>query len=115
MAEAGVQLDIAWDPKWLRGDNPPNIDKAVAAAAGRLADDIVRDAKRIVPTDTWALHDSIEGNADETGSIRIVAGDEDVDYAAHVEYGTSNDDGSQRMAAQPYLRPAAYKQRGILR
>lgn len=60
-------------------------------------------AQRIVPKRTWALHDSIVTSTERTGSrvtTTVGAGDERVDYAMHVELGTS------RAAAQPYLRPA---------
>lgn len=60
-------------------------------------------AQRLVPKRTWALHDSISVDVERTGA-KVVgtlgAGGDDVDYAMHVERGTS------RMAAQPYLRPA---------
>lgn len=60
-------------------------------------------AQRLVPKKTWALHDSISSSTDVRGSsvVAIVgAGGNGIDYAMHVERGTS------RMAAQPYLRPA---------
>lgn len=54
-------------------------------------------ARRLVPVDTGYLKSTIRTEADaEEG--RLIA---DADYAGYVEFGTS------RMAAQPYLRPAA--------
>lgn len=60
-------------------------------------------AQRLVPKRTWALHDSISVTTERTGArvtTTVGAGDDDVDYAMHVERGTS------KMRAQPYLRPA---------
>lgn len=57
---------------------------------------IVSAAQRIVPVDTGELHDSIHSEVSSEGMF-VVA---DTDYAAYVEQGTS------KMAAQPYLRPA---------
>jgi HK97 gp10 family phage protein len=55
-------------------------------------------AKRIVPVDTGVLHDHIHPEVTAEGMF-VVA---DTDYAAFVEQGTS------KMAAQPYLRPAMF-------
>jgi HK97 gp10 family phage protein len=60
-------------------------------------------AQRLVPKRTWVLHDSISVTTERTGArvtTTVGAGDDDVDYAMHVERGTS------KMRAQPYLRPA---------
>jgi len=57
---------------------------------------IVDAAKRIVPIDTGDLHDSI--HAETTGEGMYVVADSE--HAVFVEQGTS------KMPAQPYLRPA---------
>lgn len=59
-------------------------------------------AKRIVPIDTGELHDHISPVVNADGMF-VVA---DTDYAAFVEQGTS------KMSAQPYLRPALYTNLG---
>jgi hypothetical protein len=73
----------------------------------------VRRMKRIVPKRTFALRDSIRGNTARSGSAvltRVGAGGSTpdgkvVDYALHVERGTS------RAKAQPYMRPALLQSR----
>lgn len=55
-------------------------------------------AKRIVPIDTGDLHDSIHTEVSSDGMF-VVA---DADHAAFIEQGTS------KMPAQPYLRPALH-------
>lgn len=69
----------------------------------KLGNGIARRAQRLVPKDTWALHDTINASTELRGgsvTTEIGAGGGDVDYAMFVEQGTS------RMRAQPYLRPA---------
>lgn len=78
-------------------------------------------AQRLVPKRSYSLHDTISSETTVTGSkvvTRVGAGGGDVNYAMHVERGTS------RMSAQPYLRPAfaqttgrdlKYSGRGITR
>lgn len=63
---------------------------------------VVEDAQTIVPVDTGKLRDSIDFNKIDKTTINIVA---DTDYAADVELGTL------KTRAQPYLRPAVYKNR----
>ena len=86
--------------------------RTLSNAMERLGAAIATEAKRNAPVDTGRLRASIvAGNAEpsEYGvSVEVKAGganevdDVLVDYAPHVEYGTS------RMAAQPFLTPAAY-------
>lgn len=59
---------------------------------------VVADMQRLVPVDSGELRDSIEA----VGGGRIVIGK---NYAGYVEFGT------ERMAAQPYARPAIYRRR----
>ena len=100
-------VEIRWRP-------PAEIASTVLVAArpqlDRLAAAVVDDARRLVPVDTGALRGTIRSTVDaDTGTIVVSAGDATVDYAAHVEYGTS------RGPAQPYLRPAVHKNRGVIR
>lgn len=64
--------------------------------ADKVLPQIASAAKRIVPVDSGDLQDAIHPEVTSDGMF-VVA---DTDYAAHVENGTS------KMAAQPYLRPA---------
>lgn len=72
----------------------------------RLTDAIYDDSQLYVPVLTGDLRASGRTEyADGTGYV--VYGDENVDYATYQELGTS------KMAAQPYLRPAAFKVRDL--
>ena len=72
-----------------------NIDMAaIMAAAGEA---VAGDARSLCPVDTGRLRGSISVNAD--GSKAVVCAN--TDYAAYVEFGTS------KMAAQPFMVPAA--------
>lgn len=82
-------------------DNSEEILKAAydAFAAGLEAIGLVAEgyAKELCPVDTGRLRNSISHEADEEA---VYIGT-NVEYAPYVELGTS------RMAARPYLRPAA--------
>lgn len=73
----------------------------------KLTRAIYHDSQRFVPVLTGDLKAS--GRTEyEGGTGFVVYGDDaDVDYAVYQEVGTS------KMAAQPYLRPAAYKVRDL--
>lgn len=68
-------------------------EAAARAAQGTLAQEVASTARAIVPVDTGRLRDSIMAASDRVFT--------EVDYAAYVEYGTSE------RAPQPFLRPAA--------
>lgn len=70
-----------------------------------LAEEIVEDAKAVVPVKTGFLRDSI--SAQPTGDLQIEV-EAGADYSGHVEYGTVN------QPAQPFLTPAVEKARGRL-
>ncbi len=57
-------------------------------------------AKRGAPVDTGRLRSSITHEIDDAGDRIVARIGTDVDYAPHVELGTS------RMSARPFLRPA---------
>lgn len=80
------------------------IDRGIHGLLERIGDAIARDAQRFVPVDTGELRDSIHVEPPHGRTVRIVA---TADYAAYVEDGTS------RMAAQPYLKPALYRVRPL--
>jgi len=65
-------------------------------AVSDFADEVVDQMKGVVPVDTGVLRDSIEKMG---GNGKYTVGPRDVDYAAFVEYGTSNG------PAQPYVAP----------
>jgi len=92
------------------------IDPLTVRELKRIAEAIKKDAKAMCPVDTGSLRSSIRRGAYampamHTHSIRVTAGGyitnpktkRKVDYASHVEFGTS------RSRAQPFLRPAYEK------
>ncbi len=87
------------------------IAASIAALRGELSSEMRSMAEKLAqeiriacPEDTGALRDSIKlvvkQRESNKPSIEILIGDRVVDYAAHVEYGTS------KMAARPFVRPA---------
>lgn len=74
------------------------IEGAVGDAVRKAAMEVERDAEINCPVDTGTLRGSI--SAEEKDPLHFEVGT-NVEYAAHVEFGTS------KMAAQPYLEPAA--------
>lgn len=86
--------------------------RTIANTMERIAAAIATEAKRNAPVDTGRLRASIvagQAEASEYGvSVEVKAGGKSelddvlVDYAPYIEFGTS------RMAAQPFLTPAAY-------
>lgn len=96
----------------------PGADHAVGEAlekyfSEQLGPRIQGNAKRTVPVLSGDLKRSIvlqvSGSDDE--AILQVGVDQDV---ADVDYGRYVEEGTSRMAAQPYLRPAVYQARGTL-
>ena len=71
----------------------------VSAVVKKTAFDIEEDARNFCPVDTGALQGSIEANVEEFYATIAPA----TEYAGYVEFGT------WKMAAQPYMRPAADK------
>jgi HK97 gp10 family phage protein len=74
-----------------------NVPTLLSRDVNDIAKAIEEDAKSMVPVDTGALRDSITTTQ---GVLEATVGS-DLPYAASVEYGTS------KMAAQPFLTPAA--------
>lgn len=101
-----VRMKAGWERNLDEGMARPVLD--------RLGKAIVDDAKRYVPVDTGALQDTIRHEivpapGDFGVELHVIAGDDNrgVDYPAYVENGTS------RMAAQPFLRPAVEQRRRL--
>lgn len=82
----------------------PEVQREVDRLLDRIGDAIEADAKRHCPVDTGDLRDSIRVVKTDDG----IAVGSDLDYADDVERGT------RKMAAQPFLRPALYQERGAL-
>jgi HK97 gp10 family phage protein len=80
-----------------------NVKRRLQRVIQDSGDDIVRDARSLVPIDKGNLHDSIYAEATGNGyEIEVGAG---MDYAGFVEFGTS------KQQAQPYLVPAIERNR----
>ena len=69
-----------------------------SAVVRKTAFDVEAHAKQVVPVDTGALKNSIATEMESDTSATIAPHTE---YAAYVEFGT------YKMAAQPYMTPAA--------
>lgn len=99
----------------LYADGVAEVHSAASEYAWELSGDIVEDMKRFVPILSGDLLSTIRRER-IPGGARIHAGSVDgthsasgepVDYHLHQEYGTKN------MAAQPFIRPAVYRWRGV--
>lgn len=77
----------------------------------RIGPAILADARDIVPIDKGNLKKSLRVGMVGDDTVRIGCDPTDLpeerDYSLYVELGTS------RAKAQPYLRPALYRQRGV--
>lgn len=71
----------------------------------QFADDVLDDARRMVPVDTGALQESLRYEIEGKGINTVARVGSDSEYSVHVEMGTSSNE------AQPYLRPAARRKR----
>ena len=109
--------EIVWDTsefrRYVAQALPQAIEDSALEALDKAGDDGEARAKQLAPVDTGALRESVrkepEAHAEGEkyvvgvtaggGGIRNPRTGREVDYAAHVEYGTS------RGRAQPYLRP----------
>jgi hypothetical protein len=94
---AGVRVVV--DTSWLDKLGP-----LTDATLTTVCDDIAQDAQRLAPVLTGDLRNSIETLGVQDGVGRVGS---DVDYAGCVELGT------RKMAAQPYLKPAAMRARQL--
>lgn len=78
------------------------IEPKAHLVVSKTAHDIEATAKIFAPVDTGNLENSISTDVDGlTAEIGPTAS-----YGDYVERGTHNEDGSERMAAQPYMGPA---------
>lgn len=83
------------------------LSAAVFDAIGvQVGAEVLADAKRAVPVLTGHLRDDLAMDIDTQARV-IKVGARTARYAGAVELGTS------KMAAQPYLRPALYKNRAV--
>jgi hypothetical protein len=106
-----VQMDADW------------LDNVLSANdhlfTGTLGPRITEDAQRYCPVETGALRDSIEDSMNgHTLIVSATGGAGGRTYAAWVELGhrvfhpSTGIVGPERVAAEPFLRPALYMVRG---
>lgn len=90
----------------------------LAFVAEKLGPKIQDNAKRTVPIDTGDLKNSIIVQVERTGDdVTLQVGvDLDAPGVKHppTNYGRYVEEGTSKMAAQPYLRPAVYQARGAI-
>jgi len=87
------------------------IDRAIQNMLQRVGQAIADDAQRFAPVDTGALRAGIHVEGPTNNTVYVVASrdvpGDDPKVPVYVEMGTRN------MAAQPYLRPALYREREL--
>lgn len=87
------------DPQGVAG-----IQYASARYARAVAREVQKDMERLCPVDTGRLKSTI--NAEAVGDTTYVS--IGTEYWQYVEYGTS------KMRAQPFIRPALNRRRGVV-
>src|SRR5690554_8128794 len=101
MGKSTVAIRGLSEAKLKVGGLPTKLERGSATAVADVVEETTASAKRNAPVDTRALQNSIKGEVSgTTGTVTT-----DVDYAPHVEYGTS------RSPAQSVIRPAAKEDR----
>jgi len=104
MAGMSIRITKTASDSELGAELEPKMANLGQAIAGRM--------QRLVPKDTWRLHDTIAADTERDGAkvtLQVgVGGAGEADYWEVVERGTSS--GSQR--AQPYMRPALFQSTG---
>ena len=97
---AGVEVVIEFNH--LQRISQAAAEKAALAVA-KATHDVEAQAKATVPMDTGALKNSI------TSTVSGLSGE----VAPHTEYALYVEAGTRKMAARPYMRPAAEKVRPL--
>lgn len=77
------------------------LEQRATAAMERCGAEMERHAKQLAPVDTGRLRNSITHETEATGGKFTAIVGTNVEYGPAIELGTS------KMAAQPYLKPAA--------
>lgn len=90
-------------------------------ADAKLGPAVTGDMRGYCPVDTGALRDSIEHHMnDDVLIVKATGGAGDRAYAAYVETGhavhhpSTGINGPERVAPQPFIRPAVYTVRRML-
>lgn len=101
MADSKINVDVD-DFLESLGDYQQETANKLKTALKTCALSIEGDAKKSCPVDTGRLRSSITTDLSQINSYEASVGT-NVEYAPHVEYGTS------KQSAKPYLRPAFNK------
>lgn len=81
---------------------PAKVTELAERVVAKTAHDIEATEKVFAPVDTGFLEGSISTDVD---GLKAEIGPT-AEYGDYVDRGTKNEDGSERMAAQPYVDPA---------
>ena len=100
MASSNVR--VVMEPGWQA-----RLGVDLDAMLEHLGPKLVKESRALVRVDTGALRDSIDYEV-EDGHLYLSAG-EDLDD----ERALANELGTRHMAAQPYLKPVAMKERQL--
>lgn len=88
-----------WE-KWVSGVTEETIEKSKDLVK-ETAYKIEADAKRLAPVDTGRLRASINTDFEKDGLA--------AEIGTNVEYAEFVEDGTSKSPAQPYMKPAAFK------
>lgn len=105
MANVRTSLELHDEDGW------DEIYANVSIMVGNLVDDIHADAVRIAPEKSGHLKTTIDKEhvpGSLEGKVTVSAS-----YWYFVEYGTKNDDGTERMRPQPFMRAAFFRKRRL--
>ena len=102
------EIKIEVDPNWRR------LEGFLKTEVERAALHIEGDAKQRVAdwpaVDSGDMMKSIKASKIDQEGLEYEIGPT-MEYSPFVEYGTANADGSERMAARPFMVPAAEQER----
>jgi HK97 gp10 family phage protein len=89
------------DIQWHGNEFEEQLHNKMGDALDLTANQIKIDAKEICPVDTGALQRSVRH---ETDTMHLKA-----DIGSDLEYCRYVEEGTRKMAAQPFLKPALYE------
>lgn len=93
----------------IYAENVDNID--TGDLLKHLAGDVESAASRLAPVDEGDLAASIEAQEPIDDSVRVNVGGEGKVTGKTVDYPVFVEEGTSRMAAQPYMKPALFRYR----
>lgn len=107
-----MAVHISIDPGWKRHLNGP-----IHRMLDQIGGEVSADAKRLAPVRTGRLAGSIGHAVNGEGMASYARIKASANYAAYVELGHHlvawGHDTDKFIPAQPFLRPALYRRRGL--